>query len=156
VSADYSSCFTLTAAPYPAAAAPPPAAAAAAAPLLLLLLPPPPPLLLLLPLLQPRFKRPVAQRSCVELIKLFGCMQAALKEFLILPPTTENKALFLSRWPLASLFGAITETGDKLNDLIVRLGRCYIFPSLIYRLIAVFTRIHITLSFAGVLAQSCV
>jgi hypothetical protein len=48
-------------------------------------------------------------------------MQAALKEFLILPPTPENKALFLSQWPLASLFGAITETGDKLNDLIVRL-----------------------------------
>jgi hypothetical protein len=47
-------------------------------------------------------------------------MQAALKEFLILPPTPENKALFLSQWPLASLFGAITETGDKLNDLIVR------------------------------------
>lgn len=46
-------------------------------------------------------------------------MQAALKEFLILPPTPENKALFLSQWPLASLFGAITETGDKLNDLIV-------------------------------------
>ncbi len=47
-------------------------------------------------------------------------MQAALKEFLILPPTPENKVLFLSQWPLASLFGAITETGDKLNDLIVR------------------------------------
>jgi hypothetical protein len=47
-------------------------------------------------------------------------MQAALKEFLILPPTPENKALFLSQWPLASLFGAITETGEKLNDLIVR------------------------------------
>ena len=47
-------------------------------------------------------------------------MQAALKGFLILPPTPENKALFLSQWPLASLFGAITETGDKLNDLIVR------------------------------------
>jgi hypothetical protein len=46
-------------------------------------------------------------------------MQAALKEFLILPPTPENKALFLSQWPLASLFGAITESGDKLNDLIV-------------------------------------
>jgi len=50
-------------------------------------------------------------------------MQAALKEFLILPPTPENKALFLSQWPLASLFGAITETGDKLNDLIVRHAR---------------------------------
>ena len=60
------------------------------------------------------------QRSRQALCHKLFSMQAALKEFLILPPTPENKALFLSQWPLASLFGAITETGDKLNDLIVR------------------------------------